>query len=158
VLGEQISAQGTARYVDSSVERLQLKVRGLVAERYAVTCNGRRLPLRPTDERGEYVAGVRYKAWDPPSGLHPALPAQQRLVFDVVDQANRRSLGGFTYNVTHPGGRNYETFPVNANEAEARRNARFWSHGHSQGRLDVPFEEPAGDHPYTLDLRYRDRG
>ncbi len=154
VLGEEVTARGTARFVDSSVERLQVKVRGMVGERHAVTCNGRRVPLRPTGTRGEFVAGVRFKAWQPPSGLHPTIPAQGPLVFDLVDTWNRRAVGGCTYHVAHPGGRNYETFPVNANEAEARRIARFWPIGHSHGTVDVPPEEPHPEHPYTLDLRY----
>lgn len=155
VLGEEMSGQGTSRYVDSSVERLQIKATGLVSDRYCVTCNGRRIPLQRTDTRGEYVAGVRFKAWNPFSSLHPSIQAEQKLVFDIVDLANNRSIGGCTYHVSHPGGRNYDTFPVNANEAESRRNARFWEHGHSQGETIIAPEEPAGDHPYTLDLRYR---
>jgi uncharacterized protein (DUF2126 family) len=153
VLGEEVTAQGTARFVDSSVERLQVKVRGMVGERHAATCNGRRLPLRPTGTRGEFVAGVRFKAWQPPSGLHPTIPAQGPLVFDLVDTWNRRAIAGCTYHVMHPGGRNYETLPVNANEAEARRIARFWPIGHSHGVIDVPPEEPHPDLPFTLDLR-----
>jgi uncharacterized protein (DUF2126 family)/transglutaminase-like putative cysteine protease len=154
VLGEEVTAQGTARFVDSSVERLQVKVQGMVGERHAVTCNGRRVPLRPTGTRGEYVAGVRFKAWQPPSGLQPTIPAQAPLTFDLVDTWNRRAIGGCTYHVSHPAGRNYETFPVNANEAEARRIARFWPFGHSHGSVDVPAEEPHPGHPFTLDLRY----
>lgn len=155
VLGEEMGGQGTARYVDSSVERLQVKVSGLLEDRYAVTCNGRRVPLRPTGTRGEYVAGVRYKAWQPPSGLHPNIPVHAPLTFDIVDLRAARSAAGCTYHVAHPAGRNYETFPVNANEAEARRIARFWAHGHTPGELRPAAEQPHPDHPYTLDLRYR---
>jgi len=155
VLGEEVTAQGTARFVDSSVERLQVKVQGMVGERHAVTCNGRRVPLRPTGTLGEYVAGVRFKAWQPPSGLHPTIPSQAPLVFNLVDTWNGRPIAGCTYHVSHPAGRNYDTFPVNANEAEARRIARFWPFGHSHGSVDIPAEEPHPEHPFTLDLRYR---
>jgi uncharacterized protein (DUF2126 family) len=161
VLGEEVTAQGTARFVDSSVERIQVMVDGLVEGRHMVTCNGRRIPLRNTGTRGEYVAGVRFKAWQPPSGLHPTIPAQGPLVFDVVDIWNERSLGGCTYHVSHPGGRSYETFPVNANEAEARRLSRFngltrdrqTNGGHTGGRIVAPDESRNPDFPWTLDLR-----
>jgi len=154
VLGEETAGQGTARYVDSSVERLQVSMHGMAGDRYIVTCNGRRVPLRSTGIRGSYVAGVRYKAWQPPSSLLPVIKAHTPLVFDIVDTGNRRSIAGCTYHVAHPGGRNYETFPVNAGEAEARRNARFWPYGNTQGRIEIPPEEPHPDQPYTLDLRY----
>ena len=156
VLGEEVTSQGTARFVDSAVERMQVRVTGMTDSRHIVTCNGRRVPLRPTGRRGEFIAGVRYKAWQPPSGLHPTIGSQAPLVFDLVDTWNSRSVGGCTYHVTHPGGRHDETFPINANEAESRRIARFWTHGHTPGRVDVPVEEPSGDHPYTLDLRWCD--
>ncbi len=155
VLGEEVTSQGTARYVDSSVERLEVRVQGMTGERHVVSCNGRRVPLRPTGMRGEFVAGVRFKAWQPPSGLHPTIPSHNPLVLDIVDTWNRHSIGGCTYHVAHPGGRHYEAFPVNANAAESRRIARFRAYGHTPGPLDPPPEEPAGDFPYTLDLRYR---
>jgi len=133
VLGEEISHQGTARYVDSSVEKVQVKVKGLTGDRYLVTCNGRRLPLRKIGVHGEYVAGVRYQAWHPPSSLHPTLRVQAPLIFDLIDTWNGRAIGGCTYHVVHPGGRAYEDFPVNANVAQSRRISRFWDHGHSPG-------------------------
>jgi uncharacterized protein (DUF2126 family) len=153
VLGEEVTAQGTARFVDSSVERLQVKANGLTPGRYAVTCNGRKVPLRNTGTRGEYVAGVRFKAWQPPSGLHPTIPSHAPLVFDIVDTWNEHSLGGCTYNVAHPGGRSYERFPVNAYEAESRRLARFSQNGYTSGRFIVIDEPVNPDFPWTLDLR-----
>jgi uncharacterized protein (DUF2126 family)/transglutaminase-like putative cysteine protease len=153
VLGEEPGTGGTTRFVDSSVERLQVHVKGLTPERQAVTCNGRRLPLQPTGIAGEYVCGVRFRAWQPPRCLHPTIPSHAPLVIDLVDLVNARSLGGCTYNVAHPGGRNYETFPVNSNEAESRRRARFFAFGHTPGPMWVPPAVVDAEFPGTLDLR-----
>ncbi|NRD20036.1 transglutaminase family protein [Winogradskyella eckloniae] len=179
VLGEEMTGGGTARYVDSSLERLQVKVSNFIDERYVLTCNGVKVQLKNTGVKGEYVAGVRYKAWNPYSALHPTIPADTPLVFDIVDTWNKRSIGGCTYYVAHPGGRSYDVHPVNSFEAESRRINRFWEFGHTQGEIN-PVEninldtEPVSrnvakknssnrfsykelpvnfEFPYTLDLR-----
>lgn len=179
VLGEEMASGGTSRYVDSSLERMQVHIKGLTPERYVVTCNGRRLPLHKCNTNGEYVAGVRYRAWQPSSALHPTIGVHSPLTIDIYDTWNQCSIGGCTYHVVHPGGRSFDTFPVNSNEAEGRRIARFGEDGHTQAGVQVdeqwrgnlqsqsqfythgaraefaepPTEEFNDEYPYTLDLR-----
>lgn len=179
VLGEEMSSFGTARYVDSSVERLQVKASGLTDGRYVIACNGRRVPLHNTGTHGEYVAGVRYKAWEPSSALHPTVNVHVPLVFDIIDTWSGRAIAGCRYHVAHPGGLSYDTLPVNAAEAESRRVNRFVKQNHSQGTvlgsqaahtlrtftkidkpsqpLSPPPEEYNHRYPHTLDLRYKNK-
>lgn len=154
VMGEEGSAGGTVRYVDSSLERVQIKVNGLIDGRHVITCNGRPVALHPTGNNGEFIAGVRYRAWQPAACLHPTIPPHTPLVFDVVDTWMKQSLGGFSYHVAHPGGRNHDTYPINSYEAEGRRLARFVPLTQTPGRIDVQIPSINPNFPFTLDMRY----
>ena len=177
VLGEEMSNSGTSRFVDSSLEKIQVKLNGINDSRYILLCNSMRVPLTPTGLKGEYVCGVRYRAWQPPSSLHPTIGVDTPLTFDIVDTWNGRSIGGCTYYVSHPGGRSYDTFPVNSYEAESRRISRFGNTSHTQETMfikspvregghfvesnrepfvfDAPIPEISNEFPCTLDLRLK---
>ncbi len=153
VMGEEGAPGGAVRYVDSSVERLEVKVHGLVDDRHVITCNGQRIPLQPTGKVGEFVGAVRYRAWWPESCMHPTIGTHVPLIFDLADTWMNRSLGGCQYHVAHPGGLAYDTFPVNAQEAEARRLGRFFRLGHTPGKLAIVEGLRNPNYPFTLDLR-----
>ena len=153
VMGEEGAAGTTVRYVDSSVERVQVKVSGMAPDRYRLACNGIPVPLQATGRVGEYVAGVRYRAWQPAACLHPTIGVHSPLTFDLVDTWAQHALGGCQYHVAHPGGRSFDTLPVNAFEAESRRLARFFRLGHTPGKMEIGEAKRNDEHPFTLDLR-----
>jgi uncharacterized protein (DUF2126 family) len=163
VLVDDAASGAAARYVDSSTERMQISVSGFDPARHLLACNGSPVPLMSAGPPGHYVAGIRYKAWKPWSSLHPTLEVDAPLRIEVIDRAARISLGGATYHVSHPGGRSYDKPPVNAQEAEARRRARFEGFGHTPGMIDVEALDsqlawraiPGADYAHTLDLRHR---
>jgi uncharacterized protein (DUF2126 family) len=156
VLGEEPGSAGTARYVDSSVERLELLVDGLEASRYRLLCNGHPLPMHPTGTSGQYVAGIRYRAWQPPRCLHPTIGIHHPLTFELYDSHQSLSVGGCTYHVVDPGGRGTERFPINSFEAESRRATRFEKVGFTGQRFDLPetsIPNSVTSYPFTFDLR-----
>jgi uncharacterized protein (DUF2126 family) len=153
VLGEESAGGATTRPVDSSLERIEARVTGITGDRYVVSCNGFALPLTGTGTAGEAVAGVRFRAWQPPACLHPNIAPHTPLTFDIVDTWSQRSIGGCRYHVSHPGGRNFDLCPVNALEAQARRLVRFEAIGHSPAGMAFHRAGVHPDFPLTLDLR-----
>jgi len=153
VLGEEVAMSGQTRYVDSSLERLQVKARGLIEERYRIACNGYEIPMHPTGTNGEAVGAVRYRAWQPPSCLHPTIGIHSPVHIDIFDTWSGRVVAGCTYHVVHPGGLSSEERPVNAVAAESRRLARFERRGHLGGLTELRQVSIHPHFPHTLDLR-----
>ena len=137
VLGEESTAGGTARYVDSSVERIQVRVIGADRHRFVVLCNDQPIPLLATNKADIQVGGVRFRAWQPPSALHPTITVDGPLRFELVDLSSGTSRGGCTYHVSHPGGMAWDKPPINAVEAESRRGRRFEATGFTPGLIDL---------------------
>ncbi|HEY1555651.1 MAG TPA: transglutaminase family protein [Kofleriaceae bacterium] len=158
VLGEEATQTGTARYVDSSVERVELRARGLDPERYAIAVNDVIVPMRAVAGRDLRVAGVRFRAWCPPHALHPHLGLHHPLHLAIVDKWAERGVAGGAYHVWHPEGRAFDTPPLTRVEAAARRAQRFTREGPPPWPLRAREVEPHPEQPYTLDLRRVDPG
>jgi uncharacterized protein (DUF2126 family)/transglutaminase-like putative cysteine protease len=157
VLGEEATATGTARYVDSSVERIEVRTRGLDPERHVIAVNRHILPLRSAG-RDVHVGGVRFRAWCPPHALHPHIGIHHPLQLDVVDTWAKRGVVGAAYHVWHPEGQAFDAPPLTRIEAEARRTRRFTVSGPSSWPIHTSRAAPHPDQPYTLDLRRLDPG
>ncbi|MEY2667542.1 MAG: hypothetical protein RJA59_180, partial [Pseudomonadota bacterium] len=153
VLGEEPGGGGTARFVDSSMERVEVRAEGLETERFDVLVNGLAVPLRATGTAGEHVGGVRFRAWAPSSSLQPHLGIHHPLRFDLFDRWAGRSVGACAYHVWHPEGRAYEAAPLTRFEATARRAARFTEEGPLPWPTRPRATQPHPEYPHTLDLR-----
>jgi uncharacterized protein (DUF2126 family)/transglutaminase-like putative cysteine protease len=153
VLGETGAPGGATRPVDSSLERVQVRLSSADLGRYAVACNGHAVPLAVLGRPGKAVAGVRFRVWRPSEGLHPTIAPHTPLTFAIVDTWSGRVIGGCRHHATHPDGRSWQTLPVNAREAEGRRAARFESMGEAPSRLPLKTAGVHPDAPTTLDLR-----
>lgn len=153
VLGEEPGASGTSRYVDSSLERVEVRADGLVPERHALLVNGLQLPLKPTGAAHQLAAGVRFRAWAPPHSLQPHLGIHHPLRFDVVDTWAERSLGACAYHVWHPEGRAFAEAPLTRFEASARRAQRFTQEGPLPWPVRPRPTSALPEAPWTLDLR-----
>ncbi|QDT09535.1 DUF2126 domain-containing protein [Planctomycetes bacterium K23_9] len=156
LMGEEPAGGGTARYVDASMERLQVTVDGFDPNRHAILCQGHQVPMHETDIAGRFIAGVKYRAWQPPRCLHPTIAVDTPLQFDIVDRNRRHSVGGCRYHVSHPAGLTYDKLPINASEAETRRATRFTAGTVTGGVVDVPPLPPTispNEYPVTFDLR-----
>ncbi len=161
VLGDRSSA-GTARPVDNSMERIQVRLIGAIgeppqadrlAQRYQVLCNGVPIPLRSTGRVGEYVAGVRYRARPADPSNSPVFSPQVPLTFEVLDTWQRLHLGGAQYHLSSPTGKTYEDLPTSPTEAQARVAERFIPFEGGPWRDKRPPLAIHPDSPHTLDLR-----
>ena len=155
VLAEETTSSGTGRSVDSSLERIQIKLTGLTIDaRYVVACNGRNVPLHPTGMPGESLAGIRYRARRLNATLHPTIPVHTPLTFDLIDTWQQRTIARCTYHAGEPDGTMHTTRPADAAEARARRLRRFVTETPPKEPAVIPTPEPNHVFPMTLDLRW----
>ena len=125
VLAEEAVAGVVTRFIDAANQRVQVELTGLTPTHHILVCNGRRVPLQPTRTRGRFLAGVRYKAWNPPSSLHPTLWPVYSLVFDLLDARTGEVLGGCTWFPARPSLVGFSAAPAPVASGEPEREPHY---------------------------------